>query len=96
MRCSRFGNRRHEVTAHGWDDAKQKGWMRFRCMHCAYEYKMWMYTKVYVTRMVDGKPKRRKQPYSRTMLEAMAKWWRAGNGGTTVSSCKGCLPKRPK
>jgi hypothetical protein len=84
---------RHEVLAHGWDDQAQKGWMRFRCLRCGYEYKMWMHSKVWQVRPPEkpgGKPIRRKQPYTKTQLEFLAKYWRVGNGGVSVSFCKGC------
>jgi hypothetical protein len=90
--------RRHEVIDHGWDELKQCGWMLFKCLACGYEYKKWMKqtrTWQYTTPKRPGeKVKRTLKPYSRFQLQFLAKYWRVGNGGTSVTSCKGCLPKQ--
>jgi hypothetical protein len=94
--------RRHVVIDHGWDEAKGKGWMQFRCNTCGYEYRMWMinkHWKVTPPAKPGQKPKRIRAPYTPFQLKFFASYWGPKTGsktdGVSVSSCKGCLPKRP-
>jgi hypothetical protein len=87
---------RHEVLSYGWDKELNKGWMKFRCMNCGYEYRQWMLTKVWKNippKRPGYKARRVRQPYTELQLKFLAKYWRVGNGGVTVSNCKGCKPK---
>jgi hypothetical protein len=91
--------RRHGVIGYGWDETKKLGWMRFKCLTCGHEYKMWMYHKKLWEYKPPEKPgaktTRRKKRYSESEIKFYGKYWRLDGGGVSVSECV-CIPKKVK